>query len=92
VSSGLRQHDLRPKHEPIRRPIAVTSNTTASFAYGADGERILKASPAGTSHYLGADAEIRITAGVTGEVLTSYLHPDVKREGTVLSFLHWDSR
>jgi RHS repeat-associated protein len=64
------------------RPLAITQNgITTRFAYGADGERTAKLSSGFPTRYLGQDGDIR------DGVLTSYLHPDVKREGLATDFL-----
>jgi RHS repeat-associated protein len=64
------------------RPLSITQNgITTRFAYGADGERTAKLSSGITTRYLGQDGELR------DGVLTSYLHPDVKREGIFTDFL-----
>jgi RHS repeat-associated protein len=64
------------------RPLAITQNgITTRFAYGADGERTAKLGSGITTRYLGQDGELR------DGVLTSYLHPDVKREGLATDFL-----
>jgi RHS repeat-associated protein len=64
------------------RPLAITQNgITTRFAYGADGERTSKLWSGITTRYLGQDGELR------DGVLTSYLHPDVKREGIFTDFL-----
>jgi RHS repeat-associated protein len=64
------------------RPLAIAINTTSThFAYGADGERTAKLSSTDVIRYLGQDTEISLAE------MTSYLHPDVKREGTFTDFL-----
>jgi RHS repeat-associated protein len=64
------------------RPLAITQNGIITrLAYGADGERTAKLGSGITTRYLGQDAELR------DGVLTSYLHPDVKREGLATDFL-----
>jgi RHS repeat-associated protein len=64
------------------RPLAVTQNNlTTRNAYGPDGERTAKLSSGITTRYLGQDGDIR------DGVLTSYLHPDVKREASATDFL-----
>jgi hypothetical protein len=52
---------------------------------------VVKTASGATTHYLGNDAELSVSAVAPAGLWTSYLHPDVKREGTVLSFLHKDS-
>ncbi len=70
------------------RPIAVTQNgLTSIFAYGPDGERALKRMGTTSTWYLGSDAEITVDVANPSGLLTSYLHPDVKRVGSVTSYL-----
>jgi RHS repeat-associated protein len=69
-------------YDAENRPLAITQNgITTRFAYGADGERTSKLWSGITTRYLGQDGDIR------DGVLTSYLHPDVKREGLATDFL-----
>ncbi|WP_421694512.1 hypothetical protein [Aestuariivirga sp.] len=69
-------------------PISVTQNgNTASFDYGPDSERTGKSFLGQTRYFLGADAEVAFDAATPQRLLTSYLHPDVKREGTAADFL-----
>jgi RHS repeat-associated protein len=64
------------------RPLSITKNgITTRFAYGRDGERTAKLSSGITTRYLSQEAELR------DGVLTSYLHPDVKREMLATDFL-----
>ena len=73
------------------RPVSVTQGGTATtFAYGPDGERAGKAFANEQRWYLGSDAEFLVNAANLSGLLTSYLHPDVKREGGVVSWLHKD--
>jgi RHS repeat-associated protein len=65
------------------RPVSITaphavsgSLVTATFAYGADGERVSKTSGSATTWYLGVEAEIGPTGG-----FTSHIHPDIRRVG-----------
>ncbi len=70
------------------RPISVTQNgNTSSFAYGPDGERSRKSFGSSTSYYLGAEAEFLIDPSNPSGLLTSYLHPDVKRAGSATDFM-----
>jgi RHS repeat-associated protein len=70
------------------RPLTITQNANVtSFAYAPDGERAGKSFGGNAYTYLGADAEILVQSGVTGSQLTSYLHPDVKREGAATDYL-----
>ena len=64
------------------RPTAITANgRTVDFDYGPDGERIRKRDAASStiSWYFNSDGEIRFDGANPSGVLTSYLHPDVKR-------------
>lgn len=64
------------------RPVSVTSNgTTASFDYGPDGERAGKSFLGAQHLYLGADAEVLFGQASMAGVVTSFLHPDIRREG-----------
>ena len=68
------------------RPVSVTSNAnTIAYAYGPDGERAKKTFLATKAFYLGNDTEID-AAGL----LTSSLHPDVKRAGSHKTGCHKD--
>jgi RHS repeat-associated protein len=71
------------------------------MAYGArgfkenllDGERVMKRFGTldnnSTHYYLGGEAELLFRTNIAGDqgVLTSYIHPDVKREGANVDFL-----
>ncbi|MCB1377493.1 MAG: VCBS repeat-containing protein [Alphaproteobacteria bacterium] len=75
------------------RLVAITRNSnTATFAYGADGERAAKAFGTLTTRYLGGEAEVLFDANIGNDpgLLTSWLHPEVKREGAVTSWAHKD--
>ena len=64
------------------RPTAITANgRTVDFDYGPDGERMRKrdAAASSISWYFNSDGEIRFDGANPSGVLTSYLHPDVKR-------------
>ena len=68
------------------RPIAVTKGgVTTVFQYGPDGERTKRSYLAGASPtaiwYMGNDTELLVDAANPAGLLTSYPHPDVKREG-----------
>jgi RHS repeat-associated protein len=52
------------------------------MAYGPDGERASKSFNGSSYTYLGNEAEILVNAANTQGLLTSYIHPDVKREST----------
>ena len=73
------------------RPVSVTQGgTPATFAYGPDGERAGKAFAGEKRWYLGSDAEVLVNTANASGLLTSYVHPDVKREGGVVAWLHKD--
>ena len=73
------------------RPVSASQGGTATtFAYGPDGERAGKAFANEQRWYLGSDAEVLVNTANLSGLLTSYLHPDVKREGGVVSWLHKD--
>jgi RHS repeat-associated protein len=59
----------------------------SSFAYGADGERLSKSWNGNAVHFLGNDSELLVNAGNPSGLLSSYLHPDVKREGSLTDYL-----
>jgi RHS repeat-associated protein len=66
------------------RPLTVSQNGVVSnFAYGPDGERTAKSYINTTTSYLGGEAEYNSSTGL----FTSYLHPDVRREGSLTDFL-----
>jgi RHS repeat-associated protein len=70
------------------RPIVITRNgISARSAYGADSERVSKSWNGITTHYLGNDAELLVDSANPQGLLTSYLHPDVKREGALTDFM-----
>jgi RHS repeat-associated protein len=70
------------------RPISVTQNANiTTMAYGPDGERASKSFGTSTYYYLGTEAELLVNPTYTTGLLTSYLHPDVKREGLATDFL-----
>jgi RHS repeat-associated protein len=66
------------------RPISITQTGTTSFAYGPDGERAYK-NFGGISgshyYYMGGESELLVNNIYSTGQLTSYIHPDVKREG-----------
>jgi RHS repeat-associated protein len=69
------------------RPLTITQNSNAaSFVYGPDGERIGKSFGGNVYSYLGNDAEFLVNSANTTGLLTSFLHPDVKREGAITSW------
>jgi hypothetical protein len=66
----------------------VTRNGLASsFAYGSDGERVSKSWNGNQTHFMGNDTELLVNAGNPSGLLSFYLHPDVKREGTLTDYL-----
>ncbi len=70
------------------RPIIILRNGLATtMSYGPDGERASKSFNGATTHYLGNDTEIRFDAATPLGLITSYLHPDVRREGALTDFL-----
>lgn len=70
--------------------IAIAGGATTSFDYGADGARTKKISVSEVSWYLGGDTELIVnTVNPAGE-WGQYLHGDVKRTGSQLSYLHKD--
>jgi RHS repeat-associated protein len=70
------------------RPVAVTQNgNVTAMAYGPDGERASKRFGTSAYYYLGTEAELLVNPTYTTGLLTSYLHPDVKREGLATDFL-----
>ena len=74
------------------RPLTVTQNgNTTAMAYGTDGERASKSFNGAKYFYLGSEAEVLVNTSYTTGLLTSYLHPDVKREGTATDFLIKDN-
>ena len=65
------------------RPTSVSlASAATTFVYGPDGERVRKSNAAGATWYLGNDTEV-----APDGMLTSYISPDVKREGGVISWL-----
>ena len=73
------------------RPLTITQNTNAtSFAYAPDGERASKAFGGNTYSFLGNDTELLVNAANPTGLLTSTLHPDVKREALITSWAHKD--
>ena len=75
------------------RPLTITQNgNPTSFTYAPDGERAKKAFLTNTFTYLGSDAEFLVNSSINNDpgILTSTLHPDVKREGLITSWAHKD--
>jgi RHS repeat-associated protein len=70
------------------RPLVVTrSGLASSFAYGADSERLSKSWNGNVTHFLGNDSELLVNAANPSGLRSSYLHPDVKREGALTDYL-----
>jgi RHS repeat-associated protein len=70
------------------RPLIILKNGTASvMVYGSDTERAAKTTGQSTTHYLGNDSEVRIDNTNASGQITSYLHPDVRREGQATDFM-----
>jgi RHS repeat-associated protein len=66
------------------RPISILRNgNVTSMAYGPDGERVSKSGNGVTTQYFGGDAELSSATNLA----TSYLHPDVRREGAATDIL-----
>jgi YD repeat-containing protein len=74
------------------RPLTITQNgLTTAMIYGPDGERAAKRFNGSSYFYMGGEAEVLVnTANPTG-LLTSYIHPDVKREGLATDFMLKDN-
>jgi RHS repeat-associated protein len=60
------------------------------MAYGADEERVSKNFGTSTYYYLGGECEYLLNLTYTTGMLTSYIHPDVKREGAFVDILMKD--
>jgi|GEM_PF-703332 len=72
------------------RPLTIAQNTTVTFAYGADGERVSKVSGSSSVFYMSGEAELTVDGVNTSGALTAYPHPDIKRDGTATTFDHKD--
>ncbi len=73
------------------RPLTIIQNgNPTSFAYAPDGERAGKSFGGNAFSYLGNDAEFLVNPANPSGLLTSTLHPDVKREGLITSWAHKD--
>ena len=85
---------LQPRtftYDGENRPLTITQNANvASFAYAPDGERAGKSFGGNAYSYLGNDAEFLVNSANPSGLLTSNLHPDVKREGLITAFAHKD--
>ncbi|WP_421696613.1 RHS repeat-associated core domain-containing protein [Aestuariivirga sp.] len=65
------------------RPLSVTRNGNVTrFDYGPDGERAGKHFLRSHFFYAGSDGEVLVNDANPSGLATSWLHPDVKREGT----------
>ena len=70
------------------RPVSVTRNgNVARFDYGPDGERAAKTYLRNATLYAGAEAELLVNPTYPDGLATSWLHPDVKREGRATDLL-----
>jgi RHS repeat-associated protein len=73
------------------RPLTITqSSIVTTMVYGPDGERVAKFYGGVNQdqyYYLGAEAELFVGNNNLAGTLTSYIHPDVKREGTFVDIL-----
>ena len=75
-------------YDAENRPLAVYQNSNVTtMAYGPDGERAAKSYNGASSYYLGSDSELLVDAAHLQGQFTSFLHPDVKREGTATDFM-----
>jgi RHS repeat-associated protein len=75
-------------YDAENRPLAVyQNNSVTTMAYGPDGERAAKSFGANQYYYLGADAELLVNGTFPMGQLTSFLHPDIKREGSATDFM-----
>ncbi|MEQ1518748.1 MAG: RHS repeat-associated core domain-containing protein, partial [Usitatibacteraceae bacterium] len=73
------------------RPLTITQNANVtSFAYAPDGERAGKSFGGNAYSFLGNDTEFLVNSANSTGLLTSTLHPDVKREGLITSWAHKD--
>jgi RHS repeat-associated protein len=74
------------------RPVSILQNgNTSIFTYGPDGERSSKSFNGNQYLYMGSEAELLVNSSYTTGLLTSYLHPDVKREGLSTDFMLKDN-
>ncbi len=81
-------YDLENRPTVITWGAGGTNPTT--MTYGPDGERFSKTYGSGTTlaktWYMGGDTELRVDNANSTGVITSFLHPDVRREGANTSF------
>jgi RHS repeat-associated protein len=74
------------------RPISITwgSDPVTTMGYGPDGERLSKTYGSGatlaTTWYMGGDTEVLVNAANLTGLVTTWLHPDVQRQGSVTSW------
>jgi RHS repeat-associated protein len=61
------------------------------MTYGTDGERAAKRFNGSSYFYLGGEAEVLVNAINPAGLLTSYIHPDLKREGLATDFMLKDN-
>lgn len=88
VNSQTRTFTYDGENRPLS--IAISGGSTTTFEYGSNGERVRKTTGTDVAWYLGNDTELLVnTINPSGE-WGQYPDPDVKRTGTVLSWLHKD--
>lgn len=77
--------DLPLSYDARNRPVTVTAASgPVTYAYGPDDERLKKSYDGETTLYLGADIELK------DGVWTKHLHPNVRKVGSTLSWMHRD--
>jgi RHS repeat-associated protein len=77
-------------YDPENRPLIITKDGSSTrFAYGPDGSRVGKAFGASTTHFFGG-AELLVDSVYPAGLITDYLTPTIKREGTTTSWSHQD--
>jgi RHS repeat-associated protein len=70
------------------RPLVILrGGVPAVMAYGPDTERTSKTFNGAITHYLGNDTDVRFDAVTPSGLLTSTLHPDIRREGLATDIL-----
>jgi RHS repeat-associated protein len=75
-------------YDAENRPLAVyQNNSVTTMAYGPDGERAAKNYNGASYYYLGSDSELLVDAAHLQGQITSFLHPDIKREGSATDFM-----
>ena len=70
--------------------VALSGGATTTFVYGPDGERTRKTTGTDVSWYLGGDLELAVSSSIPAGEWAQYLHADVQRRNTTLSYLHKD--